>query len=76
MGTDSAALNDILQQVARFDAAIEAFATSIGCDSDRARLAVFELPLQVVRFYLPERVVPNAADHYVVQVYNGLLLAE
>ena len=39
-------------------------------------LAVFELPLSVVRFYLPNRVVPEVADVYVIQAYDGLMVRQ
>lgn len=73
LGSGEPALHDILTQVSAFDAAISELATAIGHDSDATRLAVFELPLSVVRFYLPERLVPDTADVYVTKAYDALL---
>lgn len=65
--------DDIFRRAAVFDAAILEFGEATGCGGDVARLAVFELPLAIVRHYLPRRAVPAEAIEHAVACYDGMI---
>jgi AcrR family transcriptional regulator len=56
--------------------AVNAFAKAQGIAPELARLALVEVPLSVVRMYLPAKQVPAEAELWIARAYDGLMAAE